>query len=156
MFWGKDYLKLTHKKTVKDGIAYAVVKNTYNKQSFAVVSRILDLKAKEITVPEVIDGLFVLGVGEFSFSCCKELERVELPFCISAIGKEAFGGCTNLYHINVPEMLETIDKYAFSDCISLEDLQLPDSVKIAEKAFDCCPLEKQYKDKYVDRRNLYD
>lgn len=67
----------------------------------------------------------VTAIGDFVFSNCDSLERVQFPETLSAIGCSAFSGCAALSEIEFPEQLKTISAQAFSGCLSLREITLP-------------------------------
>jgi len=74
-----------------------------------------------LTVPEVIDGYTVTGIGDSAFSG-KGFEKVLLPDTITEIGEFAFSGCTSLKSINIPAKVSSIGEGAFSGCDKLTGL----------------------------------
>lgn len=64
-----------------------------------------------------------------AFSCCRNLESVELPEQIVLIGHEMFGGCENLKSVKLNEGLEEINSNAFYATYSLKEIRLPKSLK---------------------------
>lgn len=155
MYWGKDHLKEMWKQVELDGVRYSFVKNKTNGFIFASVNRVLDFDVEEIEIPEVVNDCLVIEIGSFSFSNCRELKKVVLPQCIMHISTKAFYACEKLSEINVPQMLKEIHWEAFEDCYSLEKMDIGPEVKIEEGAFTNCPLEEQYKEKYISRRDMY-
>jgi len=61
-------------------------------------------------------------IGDFAFSFCKNLKRVDTSFA-KTLGKEAFRGCENITHIYFGS-LETIGDKAFFDCGALEKITM--------------------------------
>lgn len=58
--------------------------------------------AKNIVIPEVIDGLPVLGVEEEAFAECDTLETVDIPDGVRAVADRAFVRCQNLKTVRIP------------------------------------------------------
>ena len=95
-----------------------------------------------LVIPESIDGVPVVAIGERAFRDCSTLNGdVVLPKSIVAIEKEAF---MNAYGLNgriyFPQSLKVISDRAFYGCQSLQgDLIIPDSVEtIGDEAFSYC------------------
>ena len=95
-----------------------------------------------LVIPESIDGVPVVAIGERAFRDCSTLKGdVVLPKSIVAIEKEAF---MNAYGLNgriyFPQSLKVISDRAFYGCQSLQgDLIIPDSVEtIGDEAFSYC------------------
>ena len=96
-------------------------------EKVAVVDNVLDLFAKEITVPSEVefDGEYVKvkEIGECAFANCKYLKRVNFPKNrIMVMHKRAFYGCSSLAQIDVHNFSE-IGDFAFSGCESLEKIK---------------------------------
>lgn len=97
-----------------------------------------------VTIPDSINGLTVIGVGDACFEDRRDLIEINLPISIESIGKNAFAGCKSLDTIEIPENVKTIGAYAFKWCSKITELAIPDGVTvISEGMFMCCySLEK--------------
>ena len=95
-----------------------------------------------LIIPESIDGVPVVAIGERAFRDCSTLKGdVVLPKSIVAIEKEAFMNADGLNgRIYFPQSLKVISDRAFYGCQSLQgDLIIPDSVEtIGDEAFSYC------------------
>ena len=95
-----------------------------------------------LVIPESIDGVPVVAIGERAFRDCSTLKGdVVLPKSIVAIEKEAFMNADGLNgRIYFPQSLKVISDRAFYGCQSLQgDLIIPDSVEtIGDEAFSHC------------------
>ena len=95
-----------------------------------------------LVIPESIDGVPVVAIGERAFRDCSSLNGdVVLPKSIVAIEKEAFMNADGLNgRIYFPQSLKVISDRAFYGCQSLQgDLIIPDSVEtIGDEAFSHC------------------
>ena len=95
-----------------------------------------------LVIPESIDGVPVVAIGERAFRDCSSLKGdVVLPKSIVAIEKEAFMNADGLNgRIYFPQSLKVISDRAFYGCQSLQgDLIIPDSVEtIGDEAFSYC------------------
>ena len=95
-----------------------------------------------LVIPESIDGVPVVAIGERAFRDCSSLSGdVVLPKSIVAIEKEAFMNADGLNgRIYFPQSLKVISDRAFYGCQSLKgDLIIPDSVEtIGDEAFSYC------------------
>ena len=95
-----------------------------------------------LVIPESIDGVPVVAIGEGAFRDCSTLNGdVVLPKSIVAIEKEAFMNADGLNgRIYFPQSLKVISDRAFYGCQSLKgDLIIPDSVEtIGDEAFSHC------------------
>ena len=94
---------------------------------------------KNLTIPSVIDGYNVVGIGVSTFWYCDFLVSVTIPEGVTYIGKTAFRHCTSLINVSLPNTLTSIDDEAFWCCSSLESIKIPKSVqKIGKSAFHMC------------------
>ena len=95
-----------------------------------------------LVIPESIDGVPIVAIGERAFRDCSTLKGdVVLPRSIVAIEKEAFMNADGLNgRIYFPQSLKVISDRAFYGCQSLQgDLIIPDSVEtIGDEAFSHC------------------
>ena len=95
-----------------------------------------------LVIPESIDGVPIVAIGERAFRDCSTLNGdVVLPKSIVAIEKEAFMNADGLNgRIYFPQSLKVISDRAFYGCQSLQgDLIIPDSVEtIGDEAFSYC------------------
>ena len=113
---------------------------------FSVVDGVLynHQVSEVIRCPQKMVGYITLpnsvkNINAYSFECCDELERVDLPFGCVFIGNAAFYLCTELKNIIFPTTMEYIDSSAFSYRSSLESIVVPDNVYYLGKyAFNYC------------------
>ena len=75
--------------------------------------------AIRIEIPEIYEGLPVVGISSEAFASSVHLKSVELPNSLKYIGNNAFEGCSNLESINIPESLEYLGSQAFDGCKKL-------------------------------------
>lgn len=77
-----------------------------------------------VTIPPLIDGIFLLSIGKMSFKDNKYLEEINFLCLPPIIGTSAFEGCTNLKRINIFNSPKgshyTIKKDAFKGCDEIE------------------------------------
>jgi len=89
-----------------------------------------------VMVPDSIDGVPVVSIGERAFADRDVITEVVLPGGIVSIGTRAFVNDSMLRTIRLPEGLVSIGYEAFRCCGSLTDLTLPQSLReIGEQAF---------------------
>ncbi|MGN1118863.1 MAG: leucine-rich repeat protein [Oscillospiraceae bacterium] len=124
--------------------------------------------ARNIIIPETIDGAKVAAIGKFAFKN-SDITQVQLPSGLTEIYNEAFRDCKSLKQVNIPAGLtyagtsagqftsgvfydcdaletvtfdsgiKTITKGLFYGCTGIKHIELPDTVTlIEESAFRSC------------------
>ena len=68
-------------------------------------------------------------MGNGLFSCCTNLEQVELPNTIKTIGDNAFHK-TGIRNIIVPDSVTFIGITVFSDCVNLSSIKLSNNIDV--------------------------
>ena len=92
-----------------------------------------------VTVPEMVNGCAVMGIGPRAFANQPQLRRVTLPDTVCTIDEEAFTGCAKLESVTFGKGLTLLDKGCFSDCPLLDAVTLPAKVnEIGRDAFARC------------------
>ncbi len=61
-------------------------------------------------------------IGEYAFSCCKDLESIILSNGVLSIGERAFSSCENLEKITIPNSVTSIGMAALSNLHSLTEI----------------------------------
>ena len=72
---------------------------------------------KKIIIPDTVKY-----IADYSLTCFRELEEIDLPADLTDIGEGAFYRLSKLRKITLPEGVRYIDKYTFKGCISLEEV----------------------------------
>ena len=104
----------------------------------AEVSRIIHLNGSKITIPHMVDGYNVVGIGTAAFQKCERLEELIISEGIEYVGSRAFAYCDNLRRVEIPLSLKKIGAYAFV-WTSLEVINLSGQLeKIADGSFAYC------------------
>lgn len=70
-------------------------------------------------------GLYgpVQEIGDYAFSCCKNLKNMVLPKFVIKIGDGAFKHCESLESINIPRYVTEIGKNVFNGCKKLNHIE---------------------------------
>lgn len=77
-------------------------------------------------------------IGSEAFSCCSNLERIDLPASLETMGEYAFSSC-NIKELFIPGSLAVIPPNAFSYCTSLNQITLECGIRsISSQAFADC------------------
>ena len=92
----------------------------------------------EITVPDMIDGLPVLSIGDSAFvvsswfgeSITKKITSIKLPKTLLNIGYGVFRGCKSMESIEIPDSVTEMGACLFEDCIALRSVKLPKKLKV--------------------------
>lgn len=112
---------------------------TYEKINGGVKLTHVDAGQTAIIIPEKYGGFPVLEIGEYAFSDCAALKKVEIRSNLELIDTGAFSECTALTDVTFTGTVKAISDGAFYYCGSLETLTLPDSVEqIGTYAFAYC------------------
>lgn len=93
----------------------------------------------EVSIPPVLGGTPVTGIGNQAFSDCVGLRTVIIPMGVTTIGEGAFSGCRDLKNITIPVSVTSIGDAAFAYCINLRSINLPPNVALlGEDTFKGC------------------
>ncbi len=133
--------------TTKDGYIFAVcdtnnyllgykgektelmLPENYNGESYDIYSYAFfgDADIVSITVPDA-----VTSIGDYAFSACKNLSRVEISenSDLIKIGEYAFAECKNLVRMTIPENTQTIGNSAFFECYKLVEVYNLSSLRV--------------------------
>ena len=113
------------------------LKWSYDKGVMAIIG--YDGYAREISIPERINGKTVSMIRHDAFAHQEGIERISLPHSLTEIGDNAFSDCTSLKRINIPDAVKDIGFGAFAGCESMADVRLSSSLRtIAPYAFQDC------------------
>jgi hypothetical protein len=92
-----------------------------------------------VTIPAVIAGLPVTGIGTQAFAYSTTVTNVTIPNSVTNIGVAAFTDCTRLTSVTIGTKVSSIADQAFFDCSSLAGVTIPNSVtNIGNQAFYNC------------------
>lgn len=100
----------------------------YIKDETDVVIKTYEGEEAEVTVPDTIEDMPVVELGNDIFKDHKEIVSVTLPKTITQIGESAFENCQALVNIELPSSLETLESNAFKGCSSLTEITLPEEL----------------------------
>ena len=97
-----------------------------------------------IVVPEEINGLKVLSIGNYAL-CDLECEAIVLPDTVKYIGEAALSLNSNMKYVYLGNSVENIGELAFNSDNSLVEINLPESTKsVNQLAAYCKSLERVY------------
>ncbi|MCL2813959.1 MAG: leucine-rich repeat protein [Oscillospiraceae bacterium] len=92
-----------------------------------------------VDIPDAIDGIPVISIGDSAFYNCRTLTQIILPDGLKSIGERAFYNCENLTEINIPAGVSKIGDRTFYNCGKLAIITIPDGLEaIGEYAFYNC------------------
>lgn len=96
-------------------------------------------------------------LADFAFCDYTKLVGITIPQSVVGMGEYTFSDCSNLESLVISKNLSTIEDYTFAKCEKLSTFEIPDSVKyIGEAAFwDCINLESVTIGKNVDSIGEY-
>ena len=82
---------------------------------------------RNVTIPETIKGLPVMGIEAQAFSMNNDMYYVSIPQNVVYIGVDAFSACENLQEVKLPYYLTALDSEAFYACTSLKTVTIPEN-----------------------------
>ena len=81
----------------------------------------------------------LLKVGRYAFYGCSALQKADLPAKTTEIYESAFQNCTSLTEVKFPNTLTYVGQYAFAGCTILKAAEFADALKgIGSSAFEGC------------------
>lgn len=81
----------------------------------------------------------VTAIGEYAFSGCTGLKKIDIPDGVNNIGDGAFYKCASLQQISLPDGVTVIGELMFNNCTALTAIDFPAELSsIGEKAFSGC------------------
>ena len=92
-----------------------------------------------LTIPTMLGGYPVTGIGASAFRGCDGLTSVTIPDSVTSIENVAFAECSGLTSVIMPNGIMSIGEDAFAGCSGLTCITIPDSVThIGGGAFSGC------------------
>lgn len=85
-----------------------------------------------LTVPDILNSMPVLRIGDFAFYDSDMLEEVILPNTVIEICDGAFEECSALRGIYIPGSVYRIGYRAFADCDALEAIYIHNTIQTIE------------------------
>ena len=104
-------------------------------------------RRRYLTIPSVLEGKAVTGIGEFAFAGNSRLRSVTLPETLTYISTGAFSDCSKLRAIEIPERVKSIGEEAFRGCVSLSQVSLMKNgalTTIGDQAFAMCGISTMH------------
>ena len=77
-----------------------------------IIDKYIGLNDTRVEIPNTIDGVKILEIGQDAFNSHKEVKEIIIPEGVEIIGNFAFAGCSNLEKIFLPESIRKISPYA--------------------------------------------
>lgn len=99
--------------------------------------------AKNVTLPEMIDGKAIRTIGDRAFYKSK-IVSINIPKSVVNIATNAFLRSYNLKSVEIPNSVKFLDYSSFAYCTVLEEINIPEGcLLIRSKAFyNCSRLKK--------------
>ena len=69
-----------------------------------------------------------LGITDYAFNDCADLERITIPNSVKSIGRGAFWDCGKLTSVTIPDSVTSIGHGAFDGCYGLTSIVIGNSV----------------------------
>lgn len=146
-----DALLYEHANLLQEGLVVGDYKiDTYDNGT-CVIKKYTGTTA-DLTIPRVIGGYQVRGIGNSAFWKNEYLTSVVIPEGVTSIGENGFGWCSVLTSISIPTSVSFIDLMPLVGCPSLEEIHVAsgnsvfetiDGILInkVEKKLICCPAQ---------------
>lgn len=117
---------------IPDGLVYEI---SFNKVTITDYSG----SAKELSIPDAIEGCPVTYIGRSAFRDCESLYNVTIPNSVASIEDYAFRNCSKITEITIPDSVTSIGSSVFTDCSGLTKVTIGNSVsEIGSWAFNSC------------------
>ena len=95
--------------------------------------------ALDVIIPDAIDGLPVIGIGDEAFYGDNWLTSITMGTNITSIGHDAFYNCRGLTTLTMSDGVSSIGNYAFYNCSGLTNITMGNGVSsIGDYAFSDC------------------
>lgn len=91
------------------------------------VTRVPDIET--VVIPESVNGLPVVAIGEDTFEFRKKIRYVKLPTSLRLLEKNAFYHCYGLRELEIPEGVTEIGEICFELCGEMKKIKLPSSLR---------------------------
>lgn len=101
-----------------------------------------DVEVIEAQIPDSIEGVRVISIGNSAFSGCDKLHSIVLPLGLENIYDSAFYKCKSLQSVEIPESVEEVGQYAFAECSNLESVTINGGYIITSAFGNCEKLNK--------------
>ena len=102
-------------------------------------------EALHVLIPNEIEGMPVVELGDYSFRDRKKTETVVMPSTIKKVGNDLFYFCKALKNVKLSSAITSIPDGMFSGCMSLEKFTIPKNItNIGSLAFNGCNLKSIY------------
>ena len=88
-----------------------------------------------VEVPEKIDGLNVLRIGDEAFRGCDFLVEIVLPETIESVGSYGFCDCRKLGEIVIPPGVTQLGGHTFYNCRNLRSIAMPNTISYIGDGF---------------------
>ena len=105
-----------------------------------------------VEVPEEINGLKVLKIGDEAFRGCAFLVEVILPKTVESIGNYGFCDCRKLDKIIIPPKVAEIGGHSFYNCRRLSSITMPNTINYIGDGFikNCDEIKEITIDSYIN------
>ena len=88
-----------------------------------------------VTIPNAINNLPVVSIGQMAFYRCASLASVLIPNGVTSIKASAFYSCISLTSVTIPNSVVSIEASAFYSCTSLASVTIQDNSPGGSSAF---------------------
>ena len=137
-FGSTEYAVISENHVSADGFVY----DKYENSTVRITG--IEEAPRVLFIPETIDGMPVVEIGENAFAGNERIYHVGLPNSKIKLGAGAFSGCAALLTVNFSDSVEVIPENAFEGCVNLVMIENANTVtEIGAQAFaDCSSLAR--------------
>ena len=121
----------------KGDLCFDVYQGETADESYAVVKAVSRPGVDTVTIPDTVNGVPVVGIGDGAFKC-NNISSVTIPESVIYVGEEAFMGCSDLATVNFVGDSAYLGIDCFRNCTSLTLMWVPNAGVIHSGTFAGC------------------
>lgn len=129
--WGGSHYGLPYGSSYgygKDAVPFTIYEYELDDMNNATITG-YNGNVSAISIPSMLDGYTVVGIGANAFEGRTELVSVVIPDSVTNIENNAFYNCINLRQIELSDTLNSLGSGAFRQCTLLRTIHIPKSLE---------------------------
>ena len=108
-----------------EGIEYALTEDGAG----YILTGVGTCQDETVVIPNYIDGLPVVAIGERAFDSCRSMKQVVIGRNVQSIGNYAFDDCIGLTSVTIPDSVISLGQRVFNGCLGLIEVTIGNGVK---------------------------